>query len=236
MRAPLQRSRLTISSSESTTNLFARSSITCGRNELKETLTLRLCWPHLRNLTSSAFARAIPRRGRASAATSQRSRTGCPDFASVADKSFLSARAKVIGQIKNFVIDRTAKSSPDKLKNFFDQLRTVFDLTVVTLNYDDIIDRAGEWYNGFDKSTRANDAGAFDLPASPSNQCSTPPSCCTYTVASGLASRASALNHQGRVRSFDMVGQCAGSRPCFTRQEASHSPHRSSRATVRTVG
>jgi hypothetical protein len=86
-----------------------------------------------------------------------------PDFAPIADKSFLSARAQVIGRIKNFVIDRTAEASPDKLKNFFDKLRTVFDLTVVTLNYDDLIDRAGDWYDGFATSARANDAGTFDF-------------------------------------------------------------------------
>ena len=90
-----------------------------------------------------------------------------PDFAPIADKSFLSARAQVIGRIKNFVIDRTAEASPGKLKNFFDQLRTVFDLTVVTLNYDDLIDRAGDWYDGFDVSANANDAGAFDFAGFP---------------------------------------------------------------------
>lgn len=86
-----------------------------------------------------------------------------PDFAPIADKSFLSARAQVVGRIKNFVIDRTAEASPDALRKFFYQLRTVFDLTVVTLNYDDLIDRAGDWYDGFSAPARSNDAGTFDF-------------------------------------------------------------------------
>jgi hypothetical protein len=90
-----------------------------------------------------------------------------PDFAPIADKSFLSAHAQVIGRIKNFVIDRTAEASPVKLRNFFDQLRKVFDLTVVTLNYDDLIDRAGDWYDGFGVSASANDAGTFDFAGFP---------------------------------------------------------------------
>lgn len=90
-----------------------------------------------------------------------------PDFAPIAEKSFLSPRAQVIGRIKNFVIDRTAGASPDKLKDFFDKLRTVFDLTVVTLNYDDLIDRAGDWYDGFGVSASANDAGTFDFAGFP---------------------------------------------------------------------
>ncbi|MGB8841142.1 MAG: hypothetical protein WCC64_08705 [Aliidongia sp.] len=90
-----------------------------------------------------------------------------PDFAPITDKNFLSARAHMIGQIKNFVIDRTATASPGKLKNFFDQLRTVFDLTVVTLNYDDLVDRAGDWYDGFRVPVSANSAGTFDFAGFP---------------------------------------------------------------------
>lgn len=86
-----------------------------------------------------------------------------PDFAPLADRSFLSARAQVIGRIKNFVIGRTDEASPDALRKFFDQLRTAFDLTVVTLNYDDLVDRAGDWYDGFSAPARAHDAGTFDF-------------------------------------------------------------------------
>jgi SIR2-like domain len=90
-----------------------------------------------------------------------------PDFTPAADKSFLSARTQVIGRIKNFVISRTAEASPDVLRVFFDQLKTVFDLTVVTLNYDDLIDRAGDWYDGFSVPANADDAGTFDFAGFP---------------------------------------------------------------------
>ena len=59
-------------------------------------------------------------------------------------------------RIKNFVMERTANASPAALKEFFDQLRAEFDLTVLTLNYDDIIDRAGEWYDGFNLPTASD--------------------------------------------------------------------------------
>jgi hypothetical protein len=84
-------------------------------------------------------------------------------FARMVDQDFGAIRAQVIGQIKNFVIDRTACASPDHLREFFDPLRTAFDLTVVTLNYDDIIDRVGDWYDGFSPSARNGEAGIFDF-------------------------------------------------------------------------
>jgi hypothetical protein len=84
-------------------------------------------------------------------------------FPRKADQNFAATRAQVIGQIKNFFIDRTACASPDRLREFFDPLRTAFDLTVVTLNYDDIIDRAGDWYDGFSPTTINAEAGVFDF-------------------------------------------------------------------------
>ena len=86
-----------------------------------------------------------------------------PDFAALADKSFLSARTQVIGRLKDFVIERTDEASSDALRNFFDQLRPIFDLTVVTLNYDDLIDRAGEWYDGFGEPATGDDYRTFDF-------------------------------------------------------------------------
>lgn len=86
-----------------------------------------------------------------------------PDFAPIENNSFLSAHAQLIGRIKNFVIDRTESASADALRHFFDHLRTVFDLTVVTLNYDDLIDRAGDWYDGFSAPARAIGASTFDF-------------------------------------------------------------------------
>ena len=90
-----------------------------------------------------------------------------PDFTNVADTNFRSAHAQLIGRLKNFVIERTAEASPDKLRAFFDKLRTAFDLTVVTLNYDDLIDRAGDWYDGFGPPAKGGDAGTFDFASFP---------------------------------------------------------------------
>ena len=84
-------------------------------------------------------------------------------FAYMADQNFGDTHAQVIGQIKNFVIDRTACASPDHLREFFDPLRTKFDLTIVTLNYDDIIDRVGDWYDGFSPPASKGAAGIFDF-------------------------------------------------------------------------
>lgn len=86
-----------------------------------------------------------------------------PDFTPMASSSFVTARARLIGDIKDFVIARTARSSPSKLQSFFDQLAAVFDLTVVTLNYDDLIDRANNWYDGFHEVENPGGAGSFDF-------------------------------------------------------------------------
>jgi hypothetical protein len=67
------------------------------------------------------------------------------------------------GRLSEFVNGKTAHSSPVPLKAFFDQLRQEFDLTVVTLNYDDLIDRAGDWYDGFEPPTPGAGFGSFDF-------------------------------------------------------------------------
>ena len=78
----------------------------------------------------------------------------------------MAARLQLIGRIKDFVIERTAEASP-MLKAFFDQLRGAFDLTVLTLNYDDLIDRTGEWYDGFNEPVAPNRFGTFDFSGFP---------------------------------------------------------------------
>jgi hypothetical protein len=90
-----------------------------------------------------------------------------PDFASNGDASFMALRLQLIGRIKDFVIGRTASGSPDRLKSFFDKLRASFDLTVVTLNYDDLIDRSGDWYDGFSAFAQADGSGTFDFAGFP---------------------------------------------------------------------
>lgn len=81
-----------------------------------------------------------------------------PDFTFSNDASFMELRLRLIGKIKNFVIDRTDSSSPERLKSFFDNLRAYFNLTVVTLNYDDLIDRSGDWYDGFVPAQHSDNA------------------------------------------------------------------------------
>lgn len=84
-----------------------------------------------------------------------------PDFTSSNDAPFMELRLRLIGNIKNFVIGRTYLSSPERLKSFFDKLRVYFNLTVVTLNYDDLIDRSGDWYDGF-VAAQHSDNAEFD--------------------------------------------------------------------------
>ncbi len=90
-----------------------------------------------------------------------------PDFAKVEENRLQSARTSLVGRIKDFVIDRTENASPAALKVFFDQLKAEFDLTVLTLNYDDLIDRAGEWYDGFNPPTAPDRFGTFDFSGFP---------------------------------------------------------------------
>ena len=90
-----------------------------------------------------------------------------PDFAEVGETSFLVARTQLVGIIKNYVIARTASASPAPLRSFFDQLKAELDLTVLTLNYDDLIDRAGEWYDGFNPPVATDRFGTFDFSGFP---------------------------------------------------------------------
>lgn len=58
-------------------------------------------------------------------------------------------RIRVATLISRFVWEKTENSSADQLKDFLDRLEQTFRLTVFTLNYDNLIDRAGEWFDGF---------------------------------------------------------------------------------------
>ena len=75
----------------------------------------------------------------------------------------MTARWCLINGLNKFVLTQTRSSSFDRLKRLFDQLREHFNLTVVTLNYDDIIDRTGDWYDGFgDAGVGTPKFGCFD--------------------------------------------------------------------------
>jgi hypothetical protein len=97
-----------------------------------------------------------------------------PDFARSAGDKFLEARYQLIGRIKDFVIKKTSDASAASLKIFFDRLKEEFDLTVATLNYDDLTDRAGEWYDGFFLQSSPNGFGAFDFAGFPHSSATKP--------------------------------------------------------------
>lgn len=86
-----------------------------------------------------------------------------PDLANCTYNKFLCGRDQSVGRLKNFVIQKTRNASPARLRTFFDRLREKFDLTVVTLNYDDLVDRAQDWYDGFDRLEPGKRFGTFDF-------------------------------------------------------------------------
>jgi len=55
-----------------------------------------------------------------------------PDLVALKESSFLVAHWSLINGVSEFVTKRTAASTPDQLKAFFDLLRDEFDLTVAT--------------------------------------------------------------------------------------------------------
>ncbi len=63
--------------------------------------------------------------------------------------SVFRARLELLNGIFDFFIRETPQEHPDRLQTFVDRLRHDFDLTVLTLNYDDLIDRTGPWFDGF---------------------------------------------------------------------------------------
>ena len=64
--------------------------------------------------------------------------------------------------IAEYVIARTQSSCVSGLSAFIGRLKEHFDLTVVTLNYDDLIDRAGVWFDGFALDNYADEYQIFD--------------------------------------------------------------------------
>ncbi len=97
-----------------------------------------------------------------------------PELSDAEDHSFLIARTRLVGRIKNFVIEQTANASAAALQAFFDRLKAAFDLTVLTLNYDDLIDRAGDWYDGFGMSAPPHNCGEFDFSGFPAQSTTHP--------------------------------------------------------------
>lgn len=75
---------------------------------------------------------------------------------------FFDLRRALLSVIATFVIDKTESSPTIKLSAFVNGLREHFDLTVVTLNYDDLIDRTGTWFDGFVPSNESDQYEVFD--------------------------------------------------------------------------
>lgn len=75
---------------------------------------------------------------------------GYEDFLKIFNvDTFFDLREALLAAIAAFVINKTEASATSALSVFVKRLTEHFDLTVVTLNYDDLIDRAGAWFDGF---------------------------------------------------------------------------------------
>lgn len=71
------------------------------------------------------------------------------------------ARFALLNGIFDFFIRSTPGEHPDRLEKFMAGLRREFDLTVLTLNYDDLIDRVGPWFDGFVASDENSEYDVF---------------------------------------------------------------------------
>src|SRR5437868_339537 len=119
MRAHPRLNRSPTSFAKSRRTLSVWRSPGCGRSAPKETSTLRRCWLLLRNWMSQVrrrFPTAWQRVGGHLSAFAEL----LPQLTNAEDHSFLIARTRLVGRIKNFVIERTANASAAALKAFFD--------------------------------------------------------------------------------------------------------------------
>ncbi len=73
-----------------------------------------------------------------------------------------NTRIALLSGIFDFFIRGTPQQHPDRLQGFVDRLRRDFELTVLTLNYDDLIDRTGAWFDGFATSNESADYEVFN--------------------------------------------------------------------------
>lgn len=88
---------------------------------------------------------------------------GYEDFLNIVNTdSFFDLRRALLLKIATFVIDKTESLRPTKLSAFVNRLKKDFDLTVVTLNYDDLIDRAETWFDGFVACGESHQYEIFD--------------------------------------------------------------------------
>lgn len=76
--------------------------------------------------------------------------------------SIFRTRTSLLNGIFQLFIKATVNLPAEELKTFIDCLRRDFDITVVTLNYDDLIDRAGDWFDGFVSNGESDEYRVFD--------------------------------------------------------------------------
>jgi hypothetical protein len=72
-----------------------------------------------------------------------------PEFEIFQHESLLMHRFTFVKELAALFWSRTKTSSPALLTKFFERLRSRFDLSVFTLNYDNLVDQTGAWFDGF---------------------------------------------------------------------------------------
>ncbi len=74
-------------------------------------------------------------------------------------------RFDLLRDIFSCFIDRMPENldkSSMPIRRFIESLRSQFDLTILTLNYDDLIDHAGPWFDGFRPDLDRSDYSVFE--------------------------------------------------------------------------
>lgn len=75
---------------------------------------------------------------------------------------FFEAWFTLINSIYKLFSERCLKTPSEKLKSVFDLMEEHFELTVLTLNYDDLIDHTGTWFDGFKECEDTDDYYSFN--------------------------------------------------------------------------
>lgn len=73
----------------------------------------------------------------------------CNNYANLESCKLLADRFSAHASIAKYVWEKTRDACERDLSVFFDRLRSRFQLSIFTLNYDDVVDRTGNWFDGF---------------------------------------------------------------------------------------
>lgn len=76
--------------------------------------------------------------------------------------SFFTTWYILINSIYKLFSENCPTTPSEKLKSFFDLMEEHFELTVLTLNYDDLIDHTGPWFDGFQKREDTDEYCSFN--------------------------------------------------------------------------